>query len=70
VRKTSFFFLKYFDKTSPLKMAIRAAPAAFPMIAICCLALILFTIAATIVLSLIPVYLSTRDATLNNKDGM
>jgi hypothetical protein len=41
-------------------MAVRGA-GAFPIAAICCLALILLAIASTIVLALIPVYLARRD---------
>jgi hypothetical protein len=37
--------------------------AAGPLLAICCLATILFLIAATIVLALIPIYLPTKSAT-------
>ncbi|UJR14944.1 hypothetical protein I4U23_001925 [Adineta vaga] len=38
-----------------------------PILAICCLLFILFLIASTIVLALIPVYLSTRDITATGK---
>ncbi|UJR14941.1 hypothetical protein I4U23_001922 [Adineta vaga] len=38
-----------------------------PILAICCLLFILFLIASTIVLALIPVYLSTRDSTATGK---
>jgi hypothetical protein len=54
-------------------MAVIASPAsrgAFPIVAILCLGLILFAIAATIVLALIPVYLKTRNATPGTLNGM
>ncbi|UJR14942.1 hypothetical protein I4U23_001923 [Adineta vaga] len=40
-----------------------------PILAICCLLFILFLIASTIVLALIPVYLSTRDSTSSSKSS-
>ncbi len=44
-------------------MAARGATSALPIAAICCLGIILLAIAATIVLALIPVYLSRKNAT-------
>jgi hypothetical protein len=43
-------------------MAARGATSALPIAAICCLGIILLAIAATIVLALIPVYLSRKNA--------
>lgn len=40
---------------------------AWPLAAICCLGLLGFLIATTIVLALIPVYLPAKQATLNNQ---
>lgn len=38
----------------------------WPLAAICCLGLVAFLIAVTIVLALIPVYLPTKDLTINS----
>jgi hypothetical protein len=40
----------------------------WPLAAICCLGIILFLIAATIVLALIPLYLSTKQIAINNNN--
>jgi hypothetical protein len=45
-------------------MAGRISAAAYPLLAIGCAALILFTIAAAIVLGLIPLYLPSKSVTL------
>ncbi len=50
--------------------AANVSRGAFPLVAICCLGLILFAIAATIVLALIPVYLKTRDGPAGKLNGM
>jgi hypothetical protein len=50
-------------------MAARGA-GAFPIAAICCLALILLAIASTIVLALIPVYLARRDIAVGAINSM
>jgi len=44
-------------------MATRNPTAAYPLLAICCAGLVLFGIAATIVLALIPLYLPTKTVT-------
>ncbi len=46
-------------------MASAGVRASAPLLGIGCLALILFIIAATIVLALIPVYLSTRNGVVS-----
>ncbi len=50
-------------------MAARGATSALHIAAICCLGIILLAIAATIVLALIPVYLTRRNASCS-KTGM
>ncbi len=64
MRATSIFFETYLSKTSTLQMAGRISAAAYPLLAIGCAALILFTIAAAIVLGLIPLYLPSKSVTL------
>ena len=41
----------------------------WPLAAICCLGLVGFLIAATIVLALIPVYLPSKDVTVKNNNN-
>jgi hypothetical protein len=50
-------------------MAAKGATSALPIAAICCLGIILLAIASTIVLALIPVYLTRKNATCS-KTGM
>jgi hypothetical protein len=50
-------------------MAVRNSSAAYPLLAICCAALVLFAIATTIVLALIPVYLPSKSVTLGSISG-
>jgi hypothetical protein len=50
-------------------MAVRNSSAAYPLLAICCAGLVLFTIAAAIVLALIPIYLPSKSVTLASISG-
>lgn len=51
-------------------MAFRNSAVALPMLAFGCLGLVVFAIAATVVLALIPIYTNTAPVTVNSKYSM